>query len=187
MRGISEIVSYILIALLVVSLISFILSWGLPYLEKRQDEIKTRVIFNHLFNDESSTSIPVALKKVITLRTTERVGGYDGLWNIEPKSITFSFLSRASPVDSSNWITIYGCTKNICDFLLEPFYEVQALSERSGDRYFVRYRILFKNIRIEERVFEIRFDKTSSSSSKYITISFLRRDDTNNIIYLTAG
>lgn len=187
MRGVSEIISYILIALLVISLISFILSWGLPYLEKRQDEIKTKAIFNHLFNEDSSSSIPTILKRVITLRTSERVGGYEGFWEISNKSITFSFLSKFSPVDSQNWVTVYGCLKNVCEFLLEPFYEVQVLSERSEDKYLVRYRILLKNVKIEDNVFEIKFDKAVYSSSRFITISFVRRDDISNIIYLSAG
>lgn len=186
MKVVSEIVSYILIILLVISLISFILSWGIPYLQKRQDEMKVRSIFNSLFDDHSSTSIPALLKKILIVKSVEMIGGYEGFWNVSDRYITFSFFSRFSPLNSDDWITIYGCLKDVCEFPLEPFYEVQAISERIEDTYLVRYRVVLKKININDRIYEIKFENSLYLNSKYISISFNRKDDINNVIYLNA-
>ncbi|MEM5832868.1 MAG: hypothetical protein QXE43_01670, partial [Candidatus Aenigmatarchaeota archaeon] len=74
MKAISEIVSYLLIVLLIFSLISLILFWGLPYLQKRQDEMKINLIFNDLFSEESSNSIVNKMKNSLFRKTTEKIG-----------------------------------------------------------------------------------------------------------------
>lgn len=184
MRLISEIVSYILITLLVVSLISFILSWGLPYLQKKQDEMKVNLIFNSLFSEGSSASVPSVLKNILITKTAGKVGGYEGVWNVSANFITFSFISRTSPINSANWITIYGCAKNLCEFLLEPFYEIQVRSERVNGRFVVFYRIILKDIIINGQAYKIMFENSLYSNTKYIFLSFSRIDEFNKIIYL---
>lgn len=184
MKLVSEIISYILITLLVISLIAFILSWGLPYLQKKQDEMKINLIFNSLFGEESATSIPSALKKILITKSSERIGGYDGVWNITGRSITFSFVSRVSPVNSEEWITIYGCVKDACQFLLEPFYEVQARSERADGNFRVFYRVVLKNLIIDNINYTVIFENSLYSTSKYIHIIFSRIDENNKIVYL---
>lgn len=184
MKGVSEIISYVLIVLLVFSLISFILLWGLPYLQKRQDEMKLNLIFNDLFSENSPNSIINKMKDCFLRKTTEKVGGYDGIWNISDKYVTFSFISRASPVSSNEWITIYGCVKDICEFF-EGFYEVQASSEKIENYYIVKYRVILKKLNINNNIYDIRFERNFYSQTKYIYLSS-NIDEVNKIIYFSV-
>lgn len=187
MKGVSEIISYILIVSLVVSLVSFILSWGLPYLQKQQDEVKNSLIFNDLFSENSPNSLANKLRKVIFSKTTEKVGGYDGNWNVAQKNITFSFISKASPVNpSQDWVSIYGCTKESCIFPMEPFYEVKVSSERIDNYFLVKYRLELKKIVINDKTYEILFENSLDLNTKQITISFSNIDESNGKILLVV-
>ncbi|MEM5830083.1 MAG: hypothetical protein QXL82_01060 [Candidatus Aenigmatarchaeota archaeon] len=187
-KGISEILSFVLIALLVISLIALILSWGIPYLQKRQDEMKVNLIYQTLFNDLSDSSVQSTLRRLLIARGgSEKVGGFDGSWNVSIDSITFSFSSRVSPVSPGNWVTIYGCLKNICDFPKEPFYVVEVFSQKVQDIYRVSYRIRLKSITIEGDTFSLVFSQPFYSNSKYIFLSFERIDYTNKIISFRAS
>lgn len=168
MKAISEIVSYLLIVLLIFSLISLILFWGLPYLQKRQDEMKINLIFNDLFSEESSNSIVNKMKNSLFRKTTEKIGGYDGSWNItvanfatnEPSSIIFYFVSSVSPINSEEWVTIYGCGKEVCE-IHEGFYEVKVSSERIGDSFIVKYGVFLKKLRMKDKIYNITFNVTN--------------------------
>ncbi|MEM5828173.1 MAG: hypothetical protein QW197_01550 [Candidatus Aenigmatarchaeota archaeon] len=182
-RGVSEILSFILIALLVVSLISLILSWGIPYLQKRQDEMKVNIIYQTLFNDLSESSVQAALRRILIAKSgSERVGGYDGSWNVTQNTITFSFSSKVSPVSPGNWVAIYGCLKDVCEFPKEPFYVVEVYSEKVQDVYRVSYRLRLKRISVEGDTYTLFFSQPFYSNSKYIFISFDRIDYQNKVI-----
>jgi len=185
MKGVSETISYLLIVLLVVGLISLILSWGLPYLQKRQDEIKNNVIFNSLFNELSENSLPSALKRILIARSGyEKVGGFDGSWNVTNDEIIFSFVSSVSPVSPGDWIIISGCNKNLCEFPKEPFYSIEASSQKFDKYYIVRYKLKLKDITYFNDIYTLRFSSLFYSTSKYIFIEFEKIDNQNKIIYI---
>lgn len=184
MKSVSEIISYLLIVLLVFSLISFILFWGLPYLQKRQDEMKVNLIFNDLFSENSPNSIVNKMKNCILRKTSEKIGGYDGIWNITEKSLIFSFISRASPVNSEEWITIYGCVKDACE-IHEGFYEIQVSSEKIQDYFLVKYRVNLKKLNIDNILYNISFKNNFYSSTKYIYL-LCEIDEINKIIYFSV-
>jgi len=185
MRAVSEIISYLLIALLVIGLISFILSWGLPYLQKRQDEMKINVIFNNLFSDLSEGSLPSAIKRILISRSGyEKVGGFDGSWNVTNNEIIFTFASKVSPVNSKDWVLIYGCVKEVCNFPQEPFYSVEVSSQKISDYFVVKYKITLRKITYFDDVYTLNFSSNFYSTSKYIFIEFDRIDEVAKTIYL---
>ena len=185
MKAVSEILSYLLITLLVIGLISFILSWGLPYLQKRQDEMKINVIFNNLFSDLSEGSLPSAIKRILIARSGyEKVGGFDGSWNVTNNEIIFTFVSKASPVNSNDWVLVYGCAKDVCNFPQEHFYSVEVSSQRISDYFVVKYKLVLKKITYFGDVYSLRFSSNFYSTSKYIFIEFDKIDEVNKIIYL---
>jgi len=185
MKAVSEIISYLLITLLVVGLISFILSWGLPYLQKRQDEMKINVIYNTLFSDLSGKSLPSAIGEILRgISSYVKVGGFDGNWNATNNEIIFSFTSKASPVNSNDWVLIYGCAKDVCNFPQEPFYSVEVYSQKISDYFVVKYKLKLRKIIYFGDVYTIKFSSNFYSNSKYIFIELDKIDETNKIIYL---
>jgi len=157
MKAQSDIIAMIIIVIISISLVSFALLWGLPLIQKRQDEsIVNRV--DRSFDTNNANSLPnkivyIAKNKGEDTFTSET----DGVWalneydsnnpgNMERNYIEFSFLSKASKIAANNeWIP------NLCGKLDGILGENSAIvcgkTNVFQDNYNITYKIWFRRLK----------------------------------------
>ncbi len=185
MKAQSEPLGYLLIIALSIFLISSALYWGVPWIQKNIDNQKILKYYDECCNSLNSKSLPNILKDVI-FQKTEKVyyTSIDGTWNIYDNSITLKFFSKAeffNPQDK--WIFIDGCNKDICNFGLDPFYSIYAMSKKLGDVYEIIFNITLKKIKYENNIFEIKLlsEKTTYSNVRNLILRFEYSCPENNL------
>jgi hypothetical protein len=188
-----EIISYLLIFLLTIFLISLTIYFYLPQIKKIQDDIKVKTIFKNMFDRSIENSLASSLQRVINLNGISRVDtGYDVYWNITQKSIEAKFYSLVCPTEpNDNFVFIDGCVKSVCYLGLDLFYNVEVKSRRLQDECEITYRLtLVNNLKSEDQNYNITISFIPSQqnfSSKYLVLSLVRKEYIGNSIFYDIG
>lgn len=183
MKKQTEPISYLLIFLVAISLISTILFYFLPYIRKSQDETKVNLIYNKLFGSKDSL-IEAVRKAILTGEQTRIDAAFEVNWNITSKTIEVTFYSSVSPFSDNNaWVLIEGCTKQVCYFGLDPFYKIEGKARKIEDTYEITYRLTAIDVKQDNKDLKINFIPSKNLWTSRFAIVSLRNFDASTNTY----
>ena len=182
-----ETISYLLIFLIAIAIVSVIIYYYLPYIKKMQDEIKVKTIFSRIFDRSLESSLAKSLQKVIFLKEFSKVEiGYDVFWNLTSKSIEAKFYSSVCPTNPNDqFVFLDGCTKSECYVNVDLFYKVEVKSRKVENECEITDRLsLVDNLKLQDKNVIISFVfPISQFSSKFLMLSLSREEIIGNNIY----
>lgn len=183
MKGVSEIISAVLVIAIAISLVTLAYTWGIPLIQKRMGETAIERIHTY-FHPMS----PNSLQRKIT-ETASRGGetifslDVEGIWTINTteNSIEFKFFSKVTRVAPNvSWIPVFGYT-SICEPVkgqmgVDLPHITCARAERLGEGFDITYKIWFRNMEepspsVKKQRIKLVPISTTSSTSKYLRIS----------------
>jgi len=182
-----EVISYLLIFLVAITIVSIIIYYYLPYIKKMQDEIKVKTIYSRIFDRSLENSLTRSLQKVIFLKEiTKTEIGYDVVWSLTSKSIEAKFYSSVCPtIPNDQFVLLDGCTKDECHINADLFYKVEVKSKKVENECEITYRLsIANNLKLQDKNVIISFVfQRSQFSSKYLMLSLSREEVIGNNIY----
>jgi hypothetical protein len=179
MKTQQEAISYLLIFLVAIALISTIIFYYLPYIRKSEEKIRIKNIFERMFNKEIENSVVNALKSILQGESSKRVDiGYDVIWTFSSNSIEAKFLISSDPpsIPNDEWIFLEGCNKDVCYIGLDLFYKAEIKSKRVSNGYEVSYRLsLPNNLKSEDKNLNIvLIPEKQTFSSKQLVFTLIK-------------
>ncbi len=126
MKGVSEIISVILILVITIALVATAFNWGLPLIQKTQGDVTVKNLAN-LFDQSNSNSLPSKIQGIFSNGGEETFSaGTTGIWflypcsvgtgcsnnNPENNSIQFTFFSKYTTNIGTDrgWISLSGAS-----------------------------------------------------------------------------
>lgn len=181
MKGVSEIISAVLVVLIAIALVAVAYTWGLPLIQKMQAKVITERVAGY-FDPNNVNSLQRKITSVAS-RGGEDVFklDVDGLWIISAaeNSIQFTFFSKATNIGTGDWVPILAdsCVVTPAYLGSNPFVTC-ARSDPMGDGYNITYKVWFRELidpsdPIEQtrRKIELESLGPTSSTGKTVRIS----------------
>ncbi len=189
----SQIISAVLVILISIGLVSTVVLWGFPLIQKRQDTVILDRVGDN-FNAVNSNSLPRKMQNILNSGGTELYTvSTEGAWTVYPydssslenNSLQFSFVSKVSDfADFADvgWIALTegADCNNLASGLLgtDTSYVVCVKSEvASGGRFKITYRVAFMDLsdQLTGNIYKAQLVQDSSSSvSSHRTIKISR-------------
>lgn len=157
-----DIISAVIIIVIALSLFSTAYMWGMPLIQKRQDEAKVERVYSY-FNVANANSIIKRMEYIANNGGTETFAtDIDGIWflkeydvgELESNYIEFTFLSKVSNVAAGvGWVTLTPGTE--CPDTgapgsgivgIDASTVVCAKAESHADGYNITYRVWFREL-----------------------------------------
>ena len=187
MRGQAQIYSYLLVALIIITLIGTVYTWGLPLIRKRQDTgVVERV--RSFFDPNNPTSLERRIVFVASNKGEEYFSlDKEGIWILDTteNSISFTFFSRVSNFGVGEWISLSGedCENIREGSLGERPFVVCARSDPVADGFNITYKIVFRDLVDEDgNTYRIILSGTSSAVSKKGIIRYVKTSTSQKLI-----
>lgn len=183
----SDVVSAMLILMISIGLVYTAFSWGLPLIQKRQDEALVDRVANY-FSQQNENSLPRKIEFVAGKGGSDTFNlDVEGVWTLDEteNSISFFFSSLASDVtQTGEWVSR---TEGVdCSFQRSAPLGILGVDkssivcvkvDKTADRYEYTYKIWFRELDESDgtKGFKISLVKeaggVSSSTGKSIKIS----------------
>jgi flagellin-like protein len=196
MKGISEIISAVLVVLIAIALVSMAYTWGLPLIQKARGEAIAERVHTY-FNPDNAASLQSKMMGAVNLGGESVFNlDVDGIWillppdasTVENNSIQFTFFSKVSKVGySGEWIPIFGggCDPSPRYLGVDRPYVTCARASALGDGYNITYKVQFRELidtsdptyKTRQTIRIVSLGPTASTG-KYVRIS---RGDTRKI------
>jgi hypothetical protein len=106
----ADIISAIIIIIIAIGLVSSAYLWGLPLIQKKQDEALVKRVSNY-FDQKNENSLSSKIEFIADNGGEDTFNlDVDGLWVLDPNenSMSFTFFSRVSDIGSAAWISLTG-------------------------------------------------------------------------------
>jgi hypothetical protein len=163
LKGQSDIIAVILILVLAIGLMGIAYMFGLPLINKNQDEVIDKRA-QAFFSETSANSLPSKLRSVansagkdqiiIDLNGITRLFPYDDV-SIENNSIEFTFTSTVSSKNADgNWVSLTGGACPPATGVLgydEPTVICAKASRTGGGTYNVTYKMFVRELEDAEK------------------------------------
>jgi len=186
MKGVSELISVVLVVLIAIALVVMAYTWGLPLIQKMQSRSVTERVAGY-FDPNNANSLQRKITNVAS-RGGEDVFSIDvdGIWMMSANSIQFTFFSKATNIGPGDWVPISG---ENCSSPLSPAYlgsnsfVTCARADPLADGYNITYQVWFRelvdpnNPNVGQKI-ELEATGPTTSAGKTIRIS--RGDVTTN-------
>jgi len=183
MKGVSEIISAVLVVLIAIALVAMAYTWGLPLIQKMQSRSVTERVAGYF-----DPNNPNSLQRKIT--TVANKGGYDtfkldvdGIWIIETasNSIQFTFFSKATNLAATgDWVALLAGDNCVSPsdsaYLGSNSFVTCGRADPFGDGYNITYKIWFRelvdpsNPNVRQKI-ELEVTGPTTSTGKTIGIS----------------
>lgn len=185
MKGVSEIISAVLVVLISIALFSAAYTWGLPLIEKTQ----AQSILNRVrdgFDPDKSGSLQNVIYSINSNGGEQTfTAPTDGLWQLFPydypgpenNSIQFSFFSKATDVAAGvGWVPLKpkGSCVPTSGIVGEDISSIVCeRADRVGDGFNITYRIWYRRLNgtVSDQIIHLEKVGLTSSTSKTIRIS----------------
>jgi len=149
MKGVSEIVSAVLVVLIAIALVAIAYTWGLPLIQKMQSRSATERVAGY-FDPNNANSLQRKITNVAS-RGGEDVFSIDvdGIWMMSTNSIQFTFFSKATNIGTGGWVPI---SADNCSSPLNPAYlgsnsfVTCARADPIADGYNITYQVWFREL-----------------------------------------
>jgi len=173
MKGVSPILSAIIIITISLTLFAVGYNWLKPILEKRQDMIKVERV-KDVFDPLNPSSLPAKIEYLAKFGGEDQLTlNVDGLWilNENLNFIEFVFYSKVSSVAANGeWISLTGGN---CENPEEGIVGVDAASvvcaraDKFAGGYNITYKVQFRKLRdeITGTIYQIDLEKHSAGKS----------------------
>lgn len=157
MKGVSEIISAVLVVLIAIALISVAYTWGLPLIQKTRGEAISERVHTY-FNPDNAASLQRKMIGAISLGGESVFNlDVDGIWVIVPydahnpenNSIQFTFFSKVTKVMyGAGWVPVFGggCDANAGYLGVDNPYITCARADPIADGYNITYKIQFREL-----------------------------------------
>ncbi|TAL47361.1 hypothetical protein EPN87_03065 [archaeon] len=155
MKGVSEIISTVLIVVIAIGLASTAYMWGLPLIEKTQGRAAVDDVAAS-FDQSNSNSLTSQVFSVFSNGGEKNFNiGADGLWTLKPGSgdadsnyIQFSFASKVSNVAAdAGWLSSQGACPPAKGVLNnDNFYVICSRADSIKDGYNITYRVYYREL-----------------------------------------
>jgi len=183
----SDVISAMLILMISIGLVYTAFSWGLPLIQKKQDEALVSRVANY-FSQQNANSLPKKIEFIANKGGTDTFNlDVEGVWTINEteNSISFFFSSLASNViQTGEWVSLTEGTD--CSFQSSAPVGILGSDsssivcvkvEKTTDRYEYTYKVWFRELDSSDgtRGYKISLVKeaggVSSSTGKSVRIS----------------
>jgi len=149
MKGVSELVSAVLVVLIAIALVAMAYTWGLPLIQKMQSRSVTERVAGY-FDPNNANSLQRKITNVAS-RGGEDVFSIDvdGIWMMSTNSIQFTFFSKATNIGTGGWVPI---SADNCASPLDPAYlgsnsfVTCARADPIADGYNITYQVWFRKL-----------------------------------------
>jgi flagellin-like protein len=179
MKGVSELISAVLVVLIAIALVAMAYTWGLPLIQKMQSRSVTERVAGY-FDPNNANSLQRKITNVAS-RGGEDVFSIDvdGIWMMSANSIQFTFFSKATNIGPGDWVPI---SAGSCSSPLSPAYlgsnsfVTCARADPLADGYNITYQVWFRelvdpnNPNVRQKI-ELEATGPTTSTGKTIRIS----------------
>jgi flagellin-like protein len=179
MKGVSELISAVLVVLIAIALVAMAYTWGLPLIQKMQSRSVTERVAGY-FDPNNANSLQRKITNVAN-RGGEDVFSIDvdGIWMMSANSIQFTFFSKATNIGPGDWVPI---SAGSCNSPLSPAYlgsnsfVTCARADPLADGYNITYQVWFRelvdpnNPNVRQKI-ELEATGPTTSTGKTIRIS----------------
>jgi hypothetical protein len=147
----ADIISAIIIIIIAIGLVSSAYMWGLPMIQKKQDEALAERVSNY-FNQNNENSLPSKIKFIADNGGEETFSlDVSGLWtlNTTENSISFTFFNKVSNIGSATWISLTSgasCPPSTGTVGIDKPSVVCARADTLADGYDITYKIWFRQL-----------------------------------------
>lgn len=190
-KGVAEIISYAIIAILSMALVGTAYTWGMPLITKRQDRTKVERIYNY-FNEDNYNSLVRKIEQVAKNGGREVFAAdVDGMWELheydeagpDNNSLEFHTFSKVTNVAMGDWssLTFGGSCPPLKGIVgIDSPFVVCGKAEDVEDGFNIVYRIWPRTVLLPTgaKGYKINFikDPTGQMASTHKTVTLSREN-----------